>query len=59
MRLATGQNPSVLGPTSHPALPIVYHVPCKGLFELMPNVQVNIHGHVGTLSPFYGTFTQN
>ena len=28
-------------------------------FELMLNVTVNIKGHVGTLPPFYGTFTQN
>ena len=29
------------------------------LFELVLYVLVNIQGHVGTLPPFYGTFTQN
>ena len=29
------------------------------LFELMLYVPVNSYGHVGTLSPFYGTFSQN
>ena len=29
------------------------------LIELMLNVQVNSYGHVGTLSPFHGTCTQN
>ena len=29
------------------------------LFEFMLNVSVNSYGHVGTLPPFYGTFTQN
>ena len=28
-------------------------------FELMINVLVNSHGHVGVLPPFYGTYTQN
>ena len=30
-----------------------------GLFELMLYFPVNSKGHVGTLPPFYGTFTQN
>ena len=29
------------------------------LIELMLNIPVNSYGHVGTLSPFYGTFIQN
>ena len=29
------------------------------LFELMFYVPVNSNGHVGTLPPFYGTFTQH
>ena len=29
------------------------------LFEFMLYVPVNSYGHFGTLSPFYGTFTQN
>ena len=29
------------------------------MFELMLNVQVKSNVHVGTLPPFYGTFTQN
>ena len=29
------------------------------LFELMLNHPVNSYGHVGTLPPFNGTFTQN
>ena len=29
------------------------------LFELMLYVPVNSSGHVGTLPPLYGTFTQN
>ena len=29
------------------------------LFELMLYVPVNSYGHVGTLPPLYGTFTQN
>ena len=29
------------------------------VFELMVNVPVNSNGHVGTLPPFYGTFTQH
>ena len=29
------------------------------LFELMLYIPVNSHGHVGILSPFYGTFNQN
>ena len=29
------------------------------LFELWHSVPVNSCGHVGMLSPFYGTFTQN
>ena len=29
------------------------------LFELMLNVPVISNGHVGTLPPFYGTFTQH
>ena len=29
------------------------------LFELMLYVSVNSNGHVGTLPPFYGTFTQH
>ena len=29
------------------------------LFELMLYATENSYGHVGTLSPFYGTFTQN
>ena len=29
------------------------------LFELMLYVPVNSNGHVGTLPPFYGTFTQH
>ena len=29
------------------------------LFELMLKVPVNSYGHVGTLRPFYGTFTQH
>ena len=29
------------------------------LFELMLYVPVNSQGHVGTLPPLYGTFTQN
>ena len=29
------------------------------LFDLMLYVPVNGNGHVGTLPPFYGTFTQN
>ena len=28
-------------------------------FELMFNIPVNSKGHVGTLPPLYGTFTQN
>ena len=27
--------------------------------ELMLSVPVNSYGHVGTLPPFYGTYTQN
>ena len=29
------------------------------LFELMLYVPVNSKGHIGTLPPFYGTFTQD
>ena len=29
------------------------------LFELMLSVPVNSYGHVGTLPPYYGTYTQN
>ena len=29
------------------------------LFELMLYVQVNSKGHIGTLPPFYGTFTHH
>ena len=29
------------------------------LFDLMLNIPANSYGHVGTLPPFYGTFTQN
>ena len=29
------------------------------LFELVLYVSVNSYGHVGTLLPFYGNFTQN
>ena len=29
------------------------------LFEMMLNIPVNSYGHVGTLLPFYRTFTQN
>ena len=36
---------------------IFKHVYC--LFELMLYVPVNSQGHVGTLPPLYGTFTQN
>ena len=32
---------------------------CLNLFELMLYVPVNSQGHVGTLPPHYGTFTQN
>ena len=31
---------------------------CFCLFVLMLNVPVNGNGHVGTLPPFHGTFTQ-
>ena len=31
----------------------------QALFELMLKVPVNSYGHVETLSPFYGTFTQH
>ena len=32
---------------------------CLNLFELVLYVPVNSQGHVGTLPPHYGTFTQN
>ena len=32
---------------------------CLCLFELMLYVPVRSLGHIGTLPPFYGTFTQN
>ena len=37
---------------------IVIHI-MNIIFELMLYVPVNIKGHAGTLSPFYGTFTQH
>ena len=40
-----------------PLRPLFIKFEC--LFELMLNVPVNSYGHVGTLPPFYGTFTQN
>ena len=38
---------------------MVIRLPIVGLFEFMLYIQVNSYGHVGTLPPFNGTYSQH